>query len=104
VRREVHWLLALWLCIATVFTMRFFWLLVHLDHLCPFCPWNHLLTWIACALSITLVRRGPEHNTDPVTGSARVRLLAPLAVLCVGQLFVWNALWGVAVRAGIVRM
>ena len=103
VRREVHWLLALWLCIATVFTFRFFWLLIHLDHLCPFCPWNHLLTWIACGLSVTLVRRDVTRR-DTAIDVPRVRLLAPLALLCVGQLFLWNGLWGLAVRSGMLPM
>src|SRR5205809_7619580 len=44
--------LAVWLGVASVMTLRFWWLLIHLDALCPFCPWNHVLTYVALYLAV----------------------------------------------------
>ncbi|MBX3470464.1 MAG: hypothetical protein KF878_26660 [Planctomycetes bacterium] len=91
--------LAFWLVVASAFTLRFWWLLVHLDHLCPFCPWNHLWTWVATALALVVWRRTPA-PTGPAPPPA------PLALLvagCVTQLFVWQALWWAGVQAGALR-
>ncbi|MCW8137631.1 MAG: hypothetical protein KIT58_01855 [Planctomycetota bacterium] len=91
--------LAFWLVVASGFTLRFWWLLVHLDHLCPFCPWNHLWTWVATALALVVWRRTP-------TPSGPAPPPAPLALLvagCVAQLVVWQALWWAGVQAGALR-
>lgn len=92
--------LAFWLVVASAFTLRFWWLLVHLDHLCPFCPWNHLWTWVATALALVVWRRTPAPS-GPAPPPA------PLALLvagCVAQLFVWQALWWAGVQAGALRL
>lgn len=89
--------LAVWLVIASGFTLRFWWLLVHLDHLCPFCPWNHLWTWVATAVALTLWRRTPR-PTDP----APLAPLLALVALCVGQFFLWLAAWWLALQQGLL--
>lgn len=90
--------LAFWLGVATLFTLRFWWLLLHLDYFCPFCPWNHLLTWIAFGLSFALWRRTPAPEAN-----APVRPLALHVAGCVGQFFLWLGLWWAALQAGWLR-
>jgi uncharacterized membrane protein len=90
-------IVAVWLAVATLFTFRFFQLLVTLPALCPFCPWNHVWTWIALAVSIAIVHRTPrEPNLD-------WRPLAPFAAMLIAQFFAWFALWGLLLRAGVLR-
>ena len=94
-RRHVLRTLAFWLAVAAAFTLRFFWLLVHLDALCPLCPWNHFLVYAALALSFALWRRAPAPS--------RRRPHAPLALLvavCVSQFWLWLSLWVLARAAG----
>ncbi|HLL76771.1 MAG TPA: vitamin K epoxide reductase family protein [Pyrinomonadaceae bacterium] len=94
-RRHVLRTLAFWLAVAALFTLRFFWLLIHLDALCPLCPWNHLLVYIALALALVLCRRAPA--------PARKRSHAPLVLLvafCVSQFWLWLSLWALARAAG----
>ena len=81
-------LLAFWLGVATLFTAYFWWLLVHLDHLCPFCPWNHLWTWVAFGAAVVLWRGGREHEVRP-PGS----VLWPPIAICVGQFWLWQLAW-----------
>jgi uncharacterized membrane protein len=90
--------LAFWLGVATLFTFRFWWLLLHLDHFCPFCPWNHLLTYVAFGLAVALWRRTPAPTTHAPAGP-----LALHVVVCAGQLFVWLGLWWAALEAGLLR-
>lgn len=87
-RSFVFGVLAFWLGIATLVTGYFFWLLVHLDHLCPLCPWNHVWTWVAFGASLLLWRRGRGQGQRP-PGSA---LWLPVA-LCVGQFLLWQGAW-----------
>jgi hypothetical protein len=55
--------LAFWLGVATLFTLRFWWLLIHLPALCPFCPWNHVFTYVAFAAALLVWRReAREHR------------------------------------------
>jgi uncharacterized membrane protein len=80
--------LAFWLTAAAGFTLYFFSLLVRLPALCPFCPWNHLLSWLALACVWMLRKQTAE---DPE--SARTRTLWPLVSVCVGQFILWLSLW-----------
>jgi uncharacterized membrane protein len=96
-RHHIIRTLAIWLAIATLFTFRFFWLLIHLDAFCPFCPWNHFLTYVALAVSLIIWRSTPRP-----TEHAPVKPLLLLVGLCVGQFFVWQVLWLVAHLRGII--
>ena len=87
--------LAFWLVVATLFTLRFWQLLLGLSHLCPFCPWNHLMTWIALGASLAVWRRTPRPSEPAPTAP----LVGHVAV-CVGQFVLWLALWRVALAAG----
>jgi uncharacterized membrane protein len=53
-------LLTIFLAVAAGATLRFFWLLVRLAAFCPICPFNHLLTYVALAASIVLLRQTPR--------------------------------------------
>lgn len=94
-RHHVVRTLAFWLAVATLLTFRFFWLLAHLDAFCPFCPWNHILTYIALAVALLLWRATPR----PVTPRP-VAPLVRLVALCVAQFWLWQALWYVAHARG----
>jgi uncharacterized membrane protein len=85
--------LVFWLFIATFFTFRFIWLLIHLPNLCPLCPWNHLLTYLALIFAFLLWRRTP-HNPEKI----EARPLVLLVTLCVGQFFLWLGLWFIFLR------
>ncbi len=87
--------LAVWLGVATLFTLRFWQLLLGLDHLCPLCPWNHLFTWIAFGASIALWRRTPRPQQHAPLGP-----LAGHVALCVAQFFLWLLLWRLALGSG----
>jgi hypothetical protein len=86
-----------WLVLAVFFTFRFFWLLVHLDVLCPFCPWNHLLTYIALGVALTIRRKTPRPS-----GSLPSMPLIKLVIVCVVQFWVWQVLWLVAHWKGLI--
>jgi uncharacterized membrane protein len=92
----IYGLLAFWLFVASGFTFYFFWLLAHLEALCPFCPWNHLLTYIAFALAFLVFKSAPK----PKCKLAK-RPLVKLICLCVGQFFFWQLVWVMAHRAGL---
>ena len=94
-RRHVLRALAFWLAVAAAFTLRFFWLLARLDALCPLCPWNHLLVYVALALALALWRRAPA----PAPGRAHAPLVL-LVVFCVSQFWLWLSLWMLARAAG----
>jgi uncharacterized membrane protein len=87
--------LVFWLGAATLFTFRFWQLLLGLDHLCPLCPWNHLFTWIAFAASVVLWRDTPAPDR-----AAPVGPLARHVAICVSQFFLWLVLWQAAFGAG----
>jgi len=90
-RHHIIRTLAFWLAIATLFTLRFFWLLVHLDAFCPFCPWNHVLTYVGLILALTIWRRTPRPQE-----SAPLMPLIWLVCLCVAQFFLWQVVWIIA--------
>ncbi|HKO62284.1 MAG TPA: vitamin K epoxide reductase family protein [Pyrinomonadaceae bacterium] len=83
--------LVFWLVVGVLFTFRFFWLLVHLDVLCPLCPWNHVLTYIALAVSLMMWRTTPRPS-----GSLPSKPLIKLVVVCVVQFWIWPVLWLIA--------
>lgn len=89
--------LAFWLGIATLFTFRFFWLLLHLDVLCPFCPWNHFLTYVALVLALIIWQ-----STSRPTKQAPAKPLVVLVSICVVQFFVWQLLWVIAHSRGLL--
>ena len=96
-RHHIIRTLAFWLGLASVLTFRFFWLLIHLDAFCPFCPWNHFLTYVALVLALVIWR-----STSRPTNQAPVKPLAVLVSVCVAQFFVWQLLWLIAHSRGLV--
>ena len=90
-------LLAVALFLGTLFTFRFFQLLVRLPALCPFCPWNHVWTWTSLALVALLVRKTPLEG-----GAHAARELVPLTLILVAQFFGWFALWGILVATHVM--
>lgn len=45
---------------ASVVTLGFLALMARLDALCPLCPWNHLLTWVAFGAALRARSRLPQ--------------------------------------------
>ncbi len=95
-RRHIIRTLAFWLGLATVFTFYFFWLLIHLDALCPLCPWSHVLTYVALVVALKIWRLTPPIKPEPL------KPLLSLVILCVAQFWAWQALWFLAHRYGIL--
>ena len=96
-RHHVLRTLAFWLGVAGLFTVRFFWLLAHLEAFCPLCPWNHVLVYAALAIAFLLWRRAPRPT--------RPRPFAPLVwlvVFCVSQFWLWQSAWMLARSLGIL--
>jgi uncharacterized membrane protein len=89
--------LSFWLAVASLLTFRFWWLLIQLDALCPFCPWNHVLTYVALALALFIWRSTPR----PTEHAPLVPLVA-LVCVCVGQFFLWQTLWIIAHSRGVI--
>lgn len=83
--------LAFWLGVATLFTFVFWYLLLHLEALCPFCPWNHVLTYFSLILAVLVWRMTPQ-PAEPVS----LRPLLILAGVCVVWFWTWQAAWFVA--------
>jgi uncharacterized membrane protein len=96
-RHHIVRTLLFWLGVATLFTFRFFWLLAHLDAFCPFCPWNHALTYVALVVVFLIWRSTPRP-----TKHAPVTPLVVLVCICVVQFFVWLLLWILAHSRGII--
>jgi uncharacterized membrane protein len=89
--------LAVWLGVASVATLWFWWLLIHLDALCPFCPWNHVLTYVALFLAVRIWRLTPHPPYHQP-----LRPLLRLVALCVAWFWMWQGLWFLA-EATILR-
>jgi uncharacterized membrane protein len=89
--------LAAWLGVASLATLWFWWLLVHLEALCPFCPWNHVLTYFALSLTVLVWRRTPRTAHRLPLGP-----LLRLAALCVAWFWAWQGLWFLA-EATVLR-
>src|SRR6185436_17290278 len=84
-RHHIIRTLSVWLAIASLLTFRFWWLLIHLDALCPFCPWNHVLTYVALVLSLLIWR-----STARPTRHPPLKPLLVLVGICVVQFFFWQ--------------
>lgn len=88
--------LAFWLGIATLLTFGFLYLMTQIPALCPFCPWNHLWTWVAFGAALAGLRGAPA--LDP-SWREHLRPLAARVALCVGWCLGWLAAW-LALTAG----
>jgi len=91
--------LAFWLGVATLFTLRFFWLLFHLTVFCPLCPLNHIATYIALGAAVAVFRA-----TRPHAGALSVRRLFALVMLCVGFFVAMQVMWFLAEVNGVLRL
>lgn len=83
--------LAVWLGVASALTVWFWRLLLGLDALCPFCPWNHVLTYIALYLAVRiwwLTPHPPYH--------APLWPLLKLVAVCVAWFWAWQGVWFLA--------
>ena len=89
--------LTFWLAVASLFTLRFFWLLVHLPNFCPICPLNHFATYGALAASFVLFRRTAHEATR-----IRWRPLIVLVAVCVGLFTLLQLVWFVAQANGVL--
>ena len=87
---RVHLLrtLVFWLAVASLFTLRFFWLLFHLSHFCPLCPLNHVMIYVALICAVILLRRTPGPH-DHVSLLPLVLLVATCVSFFVGVQFLW---------------
>jgi len=91
--------LTLFLGLAALATLRFFWLLVQLPAFCPLCPWNHVLTYVALGASIALWRQTP--------GPAEPVKLLPLMLLvstCLLLFVTIQLAWLAAQASGVLRL
>ena len=83
--------LTFWLGIASLFTFVFWTLLFRLHALCPFCPWNHVLTYVAFILALLIWRKTPKP-----TQHEPLKSLVLLVVACVAWFWIWQIGWFVA--------
>lgn len=90
-RRHILRSLVFWLGVAALATLWFFWLLIRLDALCPFCPWHHVLVYVSLGAAWGVWRRTPATTDHPP-----VSPLVTLVCICVGQFLLWPALWAIA--------
>src|SRR5919197_2798198 len=97
-RRHISVTLSFWLGVSCAATFWFFWLLAHLPNLCPLCPWNHLLNYVAfgAALRLALETTRPEVRPSP-------RPLTLLVTLCVSLFIAIQLGWAFAFAKGYVR-
>ena len=91
--------LAFWLAVASVVTLRFFWLLVHLSFFCPLCPLNHVATYIALAAALITLRQIPRPGIR-----AKLRRLIPLVVSCVLLFLMLQLMWFAAQVNGMLQV
>lgn len=91
--------LAFWIGVASLFTLRFFWLLVHLPFFCPLCPLNHIATYVALAAAVITLRK----TSRPAT-HAPLRRLVPLVVTCVLLFTALQLIWFAAEVNGLLRL
>jgi len=80
--------LAIWLGVASLMTLWFWRLLVQLPAFCPFCPWNHALTYAALLLAVQIWRLTPYPTHNPP-----LRPLLCLVALCVAWFWLWQGVW-----------
>jgi uncharacterized membrane protein len=87
--------LVFWLGVSSLMTLWFWWLLFHLDALCPFCPWHHVLTYVSLGAAWTVWRSTPLPAVH-----APVRPLVILVGVCVIQFPLWLVGWAIAFSRG----
>jgi uncharacterized membrane protein len=90
--------LAVWLGVASLVTLWFWHLLLGLDALCPVCPWNHVLTYIALGLAVRIWQLTP-HPPHHAPLAPLLRLVA----VCVVWFWAWQAAWFIAEATVLVR-
>jgi uncharacterized membrane protein len=88
--------LIVWLGVASLLTIWFWRLLFRLDALCPVCPWNHVLSYVALGLAIRVWQLTPH---PPVV--LPLRPLLYLVAFCVGWFWIWQLGWIVAEQSGL---
>jgi uncharacterized membrane protein len=91
--------LVFWLSVASLFTLRFFWLLFHLSHFCPLCPLNHVMIYGALICAVILLRRTPRPRDH-----VKLQPLVLLVATCVGFFVLVQVLWFVAESSGRLRV
>jgi len=91
--------LVFWLAVASLFTLRFFWLLFQLSHFCPLCPLNHVMTYVALVFAVVLFRRTPRPP-----GHVKLLPLVLLVAACVGFFVLVQLLWFVAESSGALQV
>lgn len=96
-RAHVVRTLAFWLAFASLVTLWFWRLLLGLPTLCPLCPWNHLLTYLAAGLAWAAWRL----SAPPRVPARRLPLLL-LVAGCVAWFWLWQAAWIVAETSGLL--
>ena len=87
-RHHIIRTLAVWLGVASLISLRFWWLLLHLDWLCPFCPWNHVLTYVALFLAIKIWLKTPRPSDHQP-----LKPLLMLVALSVAWFWAWQGAW-----------
>jgi uncharacterized membrane protein len=91
--------LTFWLGVASVVTLRFFWLLFHLPAFCPLCPLNHLATYLAFVAAFITLRNTP-HSTVRI----EIRRLMLLVLTCVLFFAAMQLIWFAAERNGLLHV
>jgi len=73
---------------ASVLTLGFLALMAQLDALCPLCPWNHLLTWVAFGAALRARGQLPQGTSRrALRGTIAACAALGLAVLAAWALF-----------------
>lgn len=90
-----------WLSLGTLFTFYFFFLLVQLPALCPFCPWNHAFTYVAL-VSVWGLWRGERGQGMGRLERPSGRAWAMIAA-CILWFVVIQVIWIVGLRPLHVR-
>jgi uncharacterized membrane protein len=91
--------LAFWLAVASVVTLRFLWLLVHLSFFCPLCPLNHVATYVALVAALITLRKISRPSSR-----LKLRRLIPLVVSCVLLFLIFQLIWLVAQVNGMLQV
>jgi uncharacterized membrane protein len=81
--------------LGILFTLVFWWLLLHLPALCPLCPWNHLLIYLLFGCMWKLIKMDLAQNISPKL-SFQILLKEPivrLAVISVSPFVLIHLIW-----------
>jgi uncharacterized membrane protein len=101
-RRMIAAMLLFWLAVASLITLRFWALLVRLPALCPFCPWNHVFTYIALVACALVWRAAPRRRESDAESPTPWRALGLHAALSIAPLVLCNGLWAILVAGGVL--